>query len=283
MQKEKIRAAYEEMQYELSRHLLVCGCVHRKKAKFNEPEHPWKLVVFSGIVMSFRGTWYCATAGHCIQHFRDMYDREDLEIQHMFLADHFGRNATSFTGHPFNLKERDDKTITMIDDAGKGLDFGMIQLNSLEVQGMVKNGIVAITENRWMPQNKVVFERFFLLGSPAETASVIDSMGTYLANPKTVFFNVYPIDEHASIVPEIPWLSFKIPDHVPLESIEGMSGGPIFGACLEGSGYRYWIVALQSRWNEQTRIAFACRLPEFSRIFQSTLNESGGEFTTTLS
>lgn len=271
----EVQKAFEDMQFNLSRHLVVCGCIHRKKSESHDVKNPWKQAVFSGIVMSFHGTWYCATAGHCIRDFQEMYDREDLEIEHMFLADHFGRDATSFTGHPFNLKERDDSMITMIDDEKMGLDFGMIQLQSLERQGMEKNGIVPVTEDRWMPQDNVVFDRHFLLGAPAEEASVVDGIGTFLANPKTALFNVHPVDEQMTIVPEIPWLAFRIPDSVPLESIAGMSGGPIFGARLEGDAYRYWITALQSRWNEKKRIAFACPLPEFSRVFQATLSRSG--------
>jgi hypothetical protein len=57
-------------------------------------------------------------------------------------------------------------------------------------------------------------------------------------------------------------------------NIKGMSGGPILG--LRGTpdgGLRYWVVALQSRWFEQSRIILGCPVPLFATIVQQLLVE----------
>ena len=47
---------------------------------------------------------------------------------------------------------------------------------------------------------------------------------------------------------------------LPIKSVVGMSGGPIFGFRL-GERIAYWVVALQSSWNASTRTVYACPLP----------------------
>jgi hypothetical protein len=51
-----------------------------------------------------------------------------------------------------------------------------------------------------------------------------------------------------------------------------MSGGPIFGFFKGADGrWQYWIVALQSRWNEERRIIFACPVPVIAEVVERDL------------
>jgi hypothetical protein len=45
-----------------------------------------------------------------------------------------------------------------------------------------------------------------------------------------------------------------------------MSGGPIFGFNLQDRFPRYWIVALQSSWNEKRYVVFGCPLPTLASL-----------------
>lgn len=250
-----------------ARHLVVCSCPHRLKTGSDGKEHPWKLAVFSGIVMTFGDEWYCATAGHCLNDFRALYDRDDIEMDTMTLADHFSQD-TDEPAHIFNLTERQ---AVLMDDESEGLDFGFVRLTDFEVKGMIKSGIIPLTEDKWMPQDKVVFDRYFLLGSPAELCDVIDERCSRTLAIAPTLLGVTLLNEQPQVHSNVPWLSFQISDKIPIKSIKGMSGGPVFGIRYEGTGWRYWIAALQIFWNEDRRIAYACRLPEFGRLFQAYL------------
>jgi hypothetical protein len=51
----------------------------------------------------------------------------------------------------------------------------------------------------------------------------------------------------------------QVGDDLPFKSIEGMSGGPIFGFQSQPR-LRYWLVAIQSSWDPQTRTVYGCSL-----------------------
>jgi hypothetical protein len=58
----------------------------------------------------------------------------------------------------------------------------------------------------------------------------------------------------------------QIIPELPIDSIEGMSGGPIFGFRYKDSELRYWIVALQSSWYQSSRVIFGCPLPTLASL-----------------
>jgi hypothetical protein len=61
------------------------------------------------------------------------------------------------------------------------------------------------------------------------------------------------------------WFTAKIHPECEIQSIEGMSGGPIFGFRKNAQGqFLFHVVALQSRWDENQRIIFGCSLPYFA-------------------
>jgi hypothetical protein len=59
-------------------------------------------------------------------------------------------------------------------------------------------------------------------------------------------------------------------DKFPLNSLVGMSGGPIYGFSDEQKG-RYWIPAIQSGWIKSRRITFACPVPMLARLAEHLL------------
>jgi hypothetical protein len=52
---------------------------------------------------------------------------------------------------------------------------------------------------------------------------------------------------------------------LPLKSLVGMSGGLILGFRIEPQP-AYWIVAVQSSWNAQTRTVYGCDLPALASL-----------------
>jgi len=72
----------------------------------------------------------------------------------------------------------------------------------------------------------------------------------------------------------------QIPNDVNIKDISGMSGGPICGFRRDDEGrWRFYIVALQSRWRRDSRITFGCHLAPFAEnLFTGALErlEAGG-------
>ena len=75
-----------------------------------------------------------------------------------------------------------------------------------------------------------------------------------------------------------PWFVGVVGAAAGLPNIEGMSGGPIFGF-YKGSDERwqYWIVALQSRWNEERRIIFGCPVPVIAHVVEEQIKRYEAE------
>jgi hypothetical protein len=67
----------------------------------------------------------------------------------------------------------------------------------------------------------------------------------------------------------------KLSDDLPLDTIKGMSGGPIFGFDQECS--RYWIVAIQSSWLPERKITFGCPIRVFATIVEKMLADVASE------
>ena len=68
----------------------------------------------------------------------------------------------------------------------------------------------------------------------------------------------------------------RVAPEAKIDTIKGMSGGPIYGFRYDSSGrLLYHAVALQSLWRERSRIVFGCPVPVFAERtheFLSTLD-----------
>ena len=65
------------------------------------------------------------------------------------------------------------------------------------------------------------------------------------------------------------WFVGRVGAAQGLPDIDGMSGGPIFGFFRDADGqWRYWIVAMQSRWDRDSRIILACPVPVIARLVE---------------
>ncbi|MFK8251709.1 hypothetical protein [Ancylobacter terrae] len=131
------------------------------------------------------------------------------------------------------------------------MDFGFIELSSYYVNLLIKNGIVVLKDENWAHQGGIGFDRYAVLGPPAELI-VKNEISTSEWIVSVVMLPVDALNEEGGRV-DSPFLG-KLAPH-PLESIKGMSGGPIFGfKKYEDGSMKYWIVAIQSSWikHEQT-------------------------------
>jgi len=229
-----------------------------------------KLVGFSAFIMSFDGEWFLVTAGHSLKEgIEDKVATGRVKLLGASIQDNFGPDAKS---HLPTIIDYDSIPKWYIDDAEFGLDLGMIHLRDLYRKGLETNGVVPISEANWQNQPDNMLVDYCLFGFPeelvGETKTEPGPTGEMLtASINPLLLHVERTDtSHREITPTVlPWFIGKV-NTAPfgLKSIVGMSGGPIFGFKVYPNGeLRYWVVALQSRWDPISKTVYGCPLSVF--------------------
>jgi hypothetical protein len=122
------------------------------------------------------------------------------------------------------------------------------------------NGIVPLPTAGWRGYNIPKCNEYGLLGLPEEDIKPIDpswQRGAGL-NVQLVLvpLQVEPVPS-VDPVSRIPRFTARLLDGGQLESVVGMSGGPILGVRkLEVGGWEYACIAIQGSWDRVTRTVF---------------------------
>ncbi len=244
----------------LSRH-LVGLCVTYRHNTQDDAELPSRFATCSGTLIIVEGILYFLTAGHVLKGLSELRASSDVIIEGAALADIFGYRRISDTPIPFDLK---NSKLWFIDDEALGLDFGVIPIGPHYVRLLLKNGMVALSEQNWKTQHRANFEAFAMLGFPAERVSErISDISTVKIEATLI-----PVQRLVSLQDdrktEYPRFVGQVSSGVPLKSLEGMSGGIILG--FQAEPLTYCVVAIQSSWNPRTRVVYGCGLPVLASL-----------------
>jgi hypothetical protein len=236
---------------------LVGLCVTYRHTTEGEAQLPSRFTTCSGTLLFVEGALYFLTAGHVLKSLRELRDSESVVIEGAAWADVFGYRRVSDTPIPFDLKTA---LLCFVDDEELGLDFGVIPIGPHHARLLAKNGMVALSEENWVKQHGVNFEGYAMLGFPAELVSERVSDSSMVRIEPTMFAvrGLESAQDYRRT--KYPRFVGQISDGLPLKSLEGMSGGLILGFRTEPQ-LAYWIVAIQSSWNPQTRTIYGCDLP----------------------
>jgi len=244
----------------LGRHLVALCVTFRRKSEIDERPI---FRAYAGTLIYIAGRNFFLTAGHILSELRDALEDNRVEVLNAVLGDTFGPTPKSKIPIPFVLKRED---MFFIDDASEGLDFGVIMLNSYYVGLLAANGSVALAEENWIHQHKIRFDGYLMLGLPAEyTSDRVNADGEDTVSATLI--SVTRLEKLPEGVAETRYPRFvgQLGVNFPLQSVRGMSGGPILGFNFE-EPVRYWIVALQSTWLRDRLLVFACPLPTLASL-----------------
>jgi hypothetical protein len=258
------------------RHLVALFIIFQELNEKKEPNGEMKSFLCSGLIINVRGYTYFLTAGHALQRWDDLLREEKVIIHSSALIDTFGSNASSSQPIPFDFL---NESKFYIDNEDEGLDFGLIMLRSHYTQLLEKNGIVAIFEKNWIHQNDVEYHSYSMLGIPNEFNNLnihkSDNGGLRISGTVSpTLIHLQKMDILPDNVKKTKYERFvgKLDPNVNLESLVGMSGGPIFGFNLVHP-IRYWVVAIQSSWLKNRKITFGCPLPVLANLLTEWTNE----------
>jgi|GEM_PF-1752621 len=250
------------------RHLVALCITFQSLNDEKVPISELKFDAFPGIIINIRGIFYFLTAGHILKNLDTELSNDKVLIHNSVLADTFGPGTISPHPIPFDFS---NEPKFYIFDKEDGLDFGLIMLRSYYVDLLDKHGIAAIFEQNWIHQSRIDFDDYAMLGLPDEFISaVFKRADQHLSTLGSVSPTLIQVQKPAVPPENLKETKFnrfigQLKSDMPLWSIVGMSGGPIFGI-NHGPPERYWIVAIQSVWLETRKIIFGCPLPVLANL-----------------
>ena len=253
---------------------LVALCVTYRRVKNGILSGETIFSAYPGIVICIRGFCNFLTAGHSLKDLNNHLESGDIIVESAVLADTFGPGAISGKPIPFDLV---NEPKFFIYDKNEGLDFGIIALKPYYVSLLVKHGIIALFEENWINQGNVQFDSYTMLGLPEESITyeqnIEENDSPIIGKVCPTMIGVKAIENPETAKPTT-YTRFigQLHKNLPLSSIVGMSGGPIFGFRY-GPPMAYWIVAIQSSWLRSKGIVFGCPLVVLAGLLTTWIDE----------
>ena len=214
----------------------------------------------SAFVMEVAGDWYLITAGHCLDKVETM-----RKLGYSVSAELFDGLASSSkfnTRIPFDYES---STPISLDEFGA--DYGVMRVSYLYRKQLEANGIMALDEKGWkLRPEKYEPVAFLLLGIPEELT--IQQGKVVMYYPSIHSLKLLP--ERPDFIPEpkVPTFYGKVDLGDDLQSIVGMSGGPVFSIQESNGQIKYWLHALQSSWYRSERVVTAPLADVLGRILE---------------
>ena len=266
----------------MAQHFVALSCQYESLNKDGSVFHSGTMI-FSGFVIDLLDTWYWVTAGHCVQEeLDDNINQNKIRIVGGSFVDYLGIGAKHFSPYPYTYSPGDGLYLYRPE---AGLDFAVIRLDGLMQAAFRENGVVPIGRENWVRQPELTFSFYRMLGIPCgRIMTTKEPDGSESVSIGTAFLAVDDVtEEEFDSIPDYRPNMFigKIAPEAKIESIKGMSGGPIFGfRYLPDSRLVYHAVALQSSWYPDSRIICGCPLIVFAEnLYQILIEKSEASAT----
>jgi hypothetical protein len=246
---------------------LIClsgKCVPLNEA--GEPDGDEQAFGCTSFAMSFGGVPVLVTAGHVIDDFLDPlvvrgeYEGRQFNVTECNLCDFFGVDPKVIKPIPFDYAGTPRASINQsLDQKSQGLDFGILLLRPFYWRGLEANHVTPIGEERWLHDAQEQFDVYKMIGFPENFA---------LAKRGLVQTTCYTVTKATDPDVATPdgqpvWFVGRLPDGV--NSVRGVSGGPIFGFRRVGDNlWDYRVVAMQSWQNRTQRMVYGTPLQSFA-------------------
>ena len=242
------------------RHLVGLCVTYQTKTSDDECQLNHSAVI-SGTLIFIEQSLMFLTAGHVLEKLDMLRSSDSAEVTSSCLIDTQGSQSVSGVPIPFELGSA---RFFYIDNEKRALDFGVVSLSPYYGRLLAANGMVALTEKQWSQQDQLTFDYHAVLGFLKEFVSAYVSVDGHI-DVSPVLLGVRKLEDVPNKSVNGQFIGQIGPDQP--KSVKGMSGGPIFGFQLgPKKELRYWVVALQSSWNPQTRVIRGCSLPVLATL-----------------
>ncbi len=216
------------------------------------------------------------TAGHVFTEYASRMKNGGIVSRAHSLFDTWGPESICQERIPFNCFEF--PAIHEYDPAA-GLDFAAVLLPEL-FQQLLSQTIVSFTKANWVHTGNMQFDFFAMIGLPnceAEQRTFTEGRREAVVtfqHPVVIFLESCPAP--VGVTPSsCPQFYGKIQSNVDLESVVGMSGGPIIGFRKVANGQlAYWPVAIQSRWLPGQRVVIGSLLAPIAANVENWIQQA---------
>lgn len=221
---------------------------------------------YSAFVMSVRGIWVLATAGHILRDIEKYREHPDAQITNVHIVDTFGPTPISPMAMPIEFESAPYSWIAPNTDdiAGHhGLDIGIVLLTNNQQQLLAANGVVPIAEEHWDHNNGQQCNLHCIVGLPDE-----------FVKENEVGIVILGVDRLDNVPDDIPITEYerfvgRIDERATFD-LKGMSGGLIIGI-NRAVRDKYWIIAVQSTWLPNRRLTFGCPIRTFGQFVEEAI------------
>lgn len=236
-----------------ARHFVSMGWFDVSPAWAAENEGRGRHFAISGFIVAVKDTWYLITAGHILEDIEAAQKRGQV-LTKFHVDDGWAKTAT----YGPQIFDFNGATKLYHHDAELGTDFAAITLDTNTRERIKANGVEPLDERMWrneLPQCNV----YFICGIPSVWKSTRPLSTAVMLTTNLVLFGLNRLDSPPdALVKPLERLYFKRADTLvgedgkPLDSLDGMSGSPIFGATQKTNGFSYWLLGIQSAVDEET-------------------------------
>jgi len=214
--------------------------IHYKVAK------NYHLTSASGFPIVVGGQWWLVTARHVVELIAEL--KKANQLNRVMLGDAWvGLDGKGYQAQP---PLEVDHPVEIGDDLNS-IDLAAFKIRPLLVSSLKAGNTIAVAESNWRQVPKH-FKNYYLLGFPGELMKKTPSSGAPTEiEAKRCLMRLKKIPTadgrfHASIC-DGPKSGIMV------SKIEGVSGGPIFGAKRFNNGVRIWVIAVQSSWDKSKK------------------------------
>jgi hypothetical protein len=234
-----------------------------------EKEDKKRQFILTSFVFSVSDYWFLITAGHCIKQIKEELIDKGWTLSICSLIDFLGINARFKDPIPFSFDINKAFYFPEIND-DYSFDYGVYPLSRYFKELLLSNNIQSLNEEVWKKQ-PVHIDKSALLGIPSELLKF--DQGIEIGSS---FIYADIVEEKPDGFKDVsmPQIYAKIQMDNGIDSIEGMSGGPLFGFRKYDNGeMRYWLLGLQSRWLPESHFIAVCPTKYIGLFLESYLSK----------
>jgi hypothetical protein len=252
------------------KHVVGLAC---KITRPNTPLEPGKeheeFHFFSGGVFAVKGSWWIVTAGHVFEELEEGVRGGHVVVHQQFFIDYFGVAAEGQKPIPCDFM-----AMRKVWKYDRGLDFAVIPVPNYYRTLLEKNHIKPLDENAFAPPSDVMHYQYRIFGCPKHftSQSRLTRDDPLVGHVKPTF----PVVKREVDDTSCDYPMFKGVISEGLESVVGLSGGPILGLAEYKGQHIYNVMALQSKWLKSTREIWGCPCHVFIPMAEELLRESEG-------
>lgn len=232
-----------------------------------DKKHQFFLTSF---VFSVCEYWFLITAGHCFKQIREELIDKGWIISSCSLLDFLGINARFKEPIPFPFDINKALYFPEINDDDYSFDYGIYPLSSYFKKVLLSNNVKPLDEEVWKKQPNHI-DKSALLGLPSELQKF--DQGIEIGS-SFIFADIVKEKPDGFKNISMPQIYAKIQMGNGIRSIEGMSGGPLFGFRKYDNGeMRYWLLGLQSRWLRESHFIAVCPTKYIGLLLESYISK----------